>query len=192
MTSLTDAQTTLLATAAGAPGGVIDRDGDPRTIASLVKKSCLIALPQADGPGRLLITTTGRQALDLPAGNVASPPAATSDCDAQETERLVAGRSPPSAEEPPAVHDEPEVGKHEAFCTFRCAPCTFRCAPIVAQCARRNVARLAVARERRPADNRPTSEFGCLGGSKGRPPFVAPARKPPRSECAIRLRGCSS
>jgi Protein of unknown function (DUF3489) len=63
MTNLTDAQAALLAAAAAAPDGAIDREGDPRTIASLIKKGCLIALPQGDGLGRLLITAAGRGAL---------------------------------------------------------------------------------------------------------------------------------
>jgi len=64
MSKLTQAQTDLLAAAASHDEGIIDAPQEGgRTAASLIKRGLLIALPQADGPSRLLITTEGRAAL---------------------------------------------------------------------------------------------------------------------------------
>jgi hypothetical protein len=88
MTNLKTAQTELLRAAAAASDGAIDRAGDPRAIASLIKKDFLIALPQDDGSGRLLITAAGRAAI----GTVGEMATAAAGPHADKTDKGDPGR----------------------------------------------------------------------------------------------------
>ena len=63
MTNLTTHQIELLRLAAGADVGAPD---DPKTVRALIKRGLLIALPQAEGPSRLIITESGRAAVAAP------------------------------------------------------------------------------------------------------------------------------
>jgi hypothetical protein len=61
MTTLSTIQAELLRAVATAPNGAVDASTARRaTIASLVKRGCLISVPEADGPSRLFITEAGR------------------------------------------------------------------------------------------------------------------------------------
>ena len=67
MTKLTSAQRTLLEAITGTQDGMLDAMPDTaNTASSLIKRGCLISLPQADGPSRLLITEAGRLAIGNP------------------------------------------------------------------------------------------------------------------------------
>ncbi len=63
MPKLTQNQSQLLTEAARAERGVERTPETTSTAAGLIKRGFLIALPQADGPSRLIITEAGRAAM---------------------------------------------------------------------------------------------------------------------------------
>ncbi len=65
MTRLTDNQIELLRTAASADEGAVEAPTDRKAFQSLIKRGLFIAMPQMDGPTRLLITDGGRSAIGL-------------------------------------------------------------------------------------------------------------------------------
>lgn len=67
MTELTDNQLELLraAASASAEDGVVEAPADKKSFQSLIKRGLVIAMPQIDGPTRLLITDGGRGAIGL-------------------------------------------------------------------------------------------------------------------------------
>lgn len=66
MTTLTKAQRSLLTQAAASQTGAIEvHDASPATVSSLIRQGCLIAIPAAEGPSRLIITELGRAAIGL-------------------------------------------------------------------------------------------------------------------------------
>jgi hypothetical protein len=78
MTNLTTSQTELLRLAASADDGVTQAPDDAKLVRSLIKRGFFIAMPQAEGPSRLLITEAGRAALaasETPADEPAPPQA---------------------------------------------------------------------------------------------------------------------
>lgn len=81
MTTLTKAQRTLLNQAAASQTGAVEAEGaSPTTVAGLIKQRCLIAIPVAGGPSRLLITEVGRAAVvQSPATAAAEPLTSTAD-----------------------------------------------------------------------------------------------------------------
>ncbi len=105
MTKLTPPQLKLLTAAAGAEGGAIDGEGEPKTIAALIKKGFLISIRQTEGPSRLLITGAGREAVtaDRAGQEEPSPEApATSLADDATT----AEASEDASDEPPIPLEE--------------------------------------------------------------------------------------
>jgi hypothetical protein len=78
MTELSESQTAILTAAAAALSGAITTPAGTKhfTITSLIKRGLIIAVPQAAGPSRLLITSAGRVAIgSAPAEPVAAAPA---------------------------------------------------------------------------------------------------------------------
>ena len=69
MTELSEAQAGILELAAATDTGAIETppEANRATVASLIKRGLIIALPQADGPSRLMITTQGRAAIGVEA-----------------------------------------------------------------------------------------------------------------------------
>jgi hypothetical protein len=63
MTNLTANQIELLRVAAGAEDAATDMPDGSKIVRALIKRALLIALPQAEGPSRLLITEAGRAVL---------------------------------------------------------------------------------------------------------------------------------
>jgi hypothetical protein len=62
MTNLTTNEIELLRAAAGADDGACQSPDDAKMVRALIKQGLLIALPQAEGPSRLIITEAGRAA----------------------------------------------------------------------------------------------------------------------------------
>jgi hypothetical protein len=106
MTKLTTGQQALLARATEADDGAIAAEGDPKTIAALIKKRLLISVPQSEGPSRLLITTEGRAevAADHPAD--AEPPT--------EGPQAALANDPAIAETPQDTPDSAVIPAEEA------------------------------------------------------------------------------
>ena len=67
MTELTDNQIELLRAAASADDGAVEAPADKKGFQSLIKRGLFIAMPQVNGPTRLLITDGGRAAIGLEA-----------------------------------------------------------------------------------------------------------------------------
>ena len=65
MTELTDNQIELLRAAASANEGAVEAPADQKGFQSLIKRGLFIAMPQINGPTRLLITDGGRAAIGL-------------------------------------------------------------------------------------------------------------------------------
>lgn len=85
MTKLTQSQCDLLRNAAAADDGAIDAPDDAKALRPLIKQGLFIALPQAGGPSRLIITDAGREAVGATKAPLAetveptAPPASESD-----------------------------------------------------------------------------------------------------------------
>jgi hypothetical protein len=93
MTKLTEAQQGLLTSAAHADGCAIDADKDHKpTAQSLIKRGLMIAIPQTDGPSRLMITEAGRVAIGEPTTPCALPEPPASP--APVPDQPVAARAP--------------------------------------------------------------------------------------------------
>jgi hypothetical protein len=79
MTKLSDTQSAILSAAIASEDETTLAPPEAKSaVAGLIKRGFLISVPQADGPSRLMITATGRQALAAPSAfdNVESPPKA--------------------------------------------------------------------------------------------------------------------
>jgi len=74
MTKLTQIQHDLLAAAAARDDGFVEAAA-PKTVAALIRRGLLEALPAGDGEPRFAITEAGRAAIQLPESNPQPPPA---------------------------------------------------------------------------------------------------------------------
>jgi len=109
VTHLTTNQIELLRLAAGADDGATDAPGDAKTVRALIKRGLLIALPQAEGPSRLIITEAGRAAV-TPAE---TPPDALFESEREPTsatEIEKAGEHEIANETPPAATPKGKLG----------------------------------------------------------------------------------
>jgi hypothetical protein len=78
MTKLNTTQRDLLTRAAATEDGTIDAaDVAKPTATALIRRGMLISIPQAEGPSRLLITGTGRDAIGVLENETATPEPAT-------------------------------------------------------------------------------------------------------------------
>jgi hypothetical protein len=73
MTHLTPNQIELLRAAAGADDGAVEATDDAKAVRALINRGLLIALPQAEGPSRLIITEAGRAAVEAPPAPTLEP-----------------------------------------------------------------------------------------------------------------------
>jgi hypothetical protein len=96
MTKLTQTQQLLLRSAADAESSAIDAPENTKTFSTLIKQGLVIALPQADGPSRLIITDAGRAAVADPGPSPAQPAKAKGASKAEPK------ASPPAAAGPAA------------------------------------------------------------------------------------------
>ena len=102
MTQLTDNQIELLRAAASADDGAVEAPADKKGFQSLIKRGLFIAMPQIDGPTRLLITDAGRAAIGLEAAPTAAGTAGegkpTDDNGEAASDALAAAETPQGAE----------------------------------------------------------------------------------------------
>jgi len=100
MTNLTTQQTQLLRLAAGADDGAAPAPDDTKMVRALIRRGLIIALPQAEGPSRLLITQAGRAVVAAPEtapGAPIEPEAGAQAAAESEAERMTKEVAAPPA-----------------------------------------------------------------------------------------------